>query len=109
MAGKIINFIITLGCAILMYSIGVYAQKKEDPMWFYSGVEVKPSEITNIAQYNKENAKMWKQYSMWFFISTIFALFNSMVSSILLVLGCIPGCFLLIWKYTKIYEKYRSK
>ena len=60
MAGKIICCVISFGCAILFYSIGVYAQKSEKPMWFWSGTEVNTSQVTDIPKYNRENAIMWK-------------------------------------------------
>ena len=108
MGENIIFFIITLGCASLFYCIGIYASKKEEPMSFYSGVEVKTNEITNIKQYNKENAKMWKLFSLWFFISAFLSLFNIMLSSIFLVLGCTLGIIILVRTYTKICEKYHT-
>jgi len=55
MAGKIIMWIVTFGCAILFFSIGVYAMKLKKPMWFWSGSEVNPLEISNIKKYNREN------------------------------------------------------
>ena len=55
MVGKIIWWIVSYGCAILFFAIGVYALKRKKPMWFWSGTEVDASQITDIKQYNKEN------------------------------------------------------
>ena len=44
MVGKIIWWVVSFGCAVLFYSIGVYASRLAKPMWFWSGVEVKDSE-----------------------------------------------------------------
>lgn len=58
MVESIIWYFSTLGSAALFFFIGVYAEKREKPMWFWSGTEVKASEITNVRQYNKENGLM---------------------------------------------------
>ena len=71
MAGKIIMWIVAFGCAIMFYSIGAYAKRLEKPMWFWSGVEVDPSQIKDVAKYNNENSVMWKLYSLWYFASGI--------------------------------------
>ena len=61
MGGKIIMWIVAFGCAILFFSIGVYAKRLKKPMWFWSGVEVDASKITNIPKYNKEKLKVYLQ------------------------------------------------
>lgn len=107
MAGKIIFCIISLGCGIMCYAIGAYAQKLTKPMGFWSGKEVKSTEITDITAYNKENAAMWKVYSLWYFAAGIAEIWNEYVALILLVLGGTAGIFLLIRTYKKIYNKYK--
>ena len=59
MAGAIIWCVCVLGCAVLFCGIGVYAERSEKPMHFWSGSEVKPEEISDIPSYNRENARMW--------------------------------------------------
>ena len=58
MAGAIIGCIIYFGCAILFFGIGVYAQRCQKPMWFWSGTEVDPATITDVALYNRENVEV---------------------------------------------------
>lgn len=109
MAGKIIWWIVTFGCAILFYSIGAYARKLEKPMWFWSGSEVNASQIADVKQYNRENSVMWKLYSLWFAAAGLAEIWNTIVALIILVLSCTVGIALLICSYKKIYEKFRVR
>lgn len=106
MAGKIICWIVSFGCAILFYSIGVYAQRREEPMWFWSGSKVGADQITDVKSYNQENASMWKLYSLWYVAAGIAEIWNSIAMLIILVLSCTVGVVILIHSYKKIYEKY---
>ena len=107
MAGSIIWFIITFGCAALFYGIGIYAQRLEKPMHFYSGSSVDPAQISDIKAYNKENARMWKLYSLWYVTSGLAEIWSSTLAVILLIAGCAVGLPVLIHTYSKILKKYR--
>lgn len=109
MLGKIIGSIVAFGCAILFYSIGVYAQKREKPMWFWSGLEVNDSQIADVERYNKENGAMWKGYSLWFVAAGFAGIWNEIVFLIVLILSCTLGLALLIRAYKRIFEKYRAR
>ena len=106
MEGKIICWIVSFGCAILFYSIGVYAQRREEPMWFLSGSKVSADQITDVKSYNQENANMWKLYSLWYVVAGIAEIWNSIAMLIILVLSCTVGFVILIRSYKKIYKKY---
>ena len=107
MAGAIIGCIVYFGCAILFYGIGIYAQRLQKPMWFFSGTEVDPQTITDVGQYNRENARMWKLYSLWYVASGAAEIWNSILALAFLLLGCSVGIALLVWSYQKIYNKYK--
>lgn len=107
MGGIIIWSITVFGCAALFLGIGIYAQKREKPMWFYAGTTVDESKITDVKAYNKENATMWKLYSLWFWVSGALYFFNEIISVILLVLGCTLGIGVLLATFTKIEKKYK--
>jgi hypothetical protein len=109
MAGRIIGCVVYFGCTILFYSIGIYATRIEKPMWFWSGTEIDPSTITDIREYNRANGRMWKCYSLWYFVAGVAAIFNNVASVVLLVLSCTLGIAILIATYNRIYEKYRRK
>ena len=91
MAGTIIWCLVVFGCAILFLSIGIYANNREKPMWFWSGTVVDASTISDVKAYNKENAKMWIFFSLWFFAAGIVH---------------IP---VLVITFTKIEKKYTIK
>ena len=104
----IIGLIVDLGCAALFYSIGVYAQKSKKPMGFWSGKEVKASELTDVEQYNWENAVMWKVYSLWYVAAAVAGIWDSMISVIILMLSCTVGLAILIVTYKRIYNRYKA-
>ena len=109
MAGKIIMWIVSFGCAILFFSIGVYAHKLKKPMWFWAGSEVDEKQITDVRQYNKENGIMWQSYSLWYFGAGIAEVWNPILAVTLLLLGCSVGAVLLVVSYSKIYKKYSAR
>lgn len=107
MIGPIIWYVVNFGCAILFYSIGAYAQKLETPMHFYSGTTVDPAQISDIKAYNKENARMWKLYSLWYVTSGLAEIWSADIALILLIAACAVGLPVLIYTYSKIFKKYR--
>ena len=106
---EMIMCLVCFGCAALFYGIGIYAKKSEKPMWFWTGSTVSPAEITDVRQYNRENARMWKGYSLWFAVAGAAVFWNGIVAITFLVLGCTVGIAFLVCTYQKIYKKYRIK
>lgn len=109
MAGTIIWCISVFGCALLFLGIGIYAQKREKPMWFWAGSTVDESKITDVKAYNKENAIMWKAYSLWYFASGIIYFWNEVISIVLLILSCTVGIAILVGTFNRIEKKYKVK
>ncbi len=107
--GQIIWYVCVLGAAALFWGIGVYARKKKTPMAFWTGTEVKESEITDIALYNKENSRMWKVYSLWYWVSGVLFMWSAVAALVVMVIGGTVGIGLLVWSYKKIEKKYRVK
>ena len=106
MAGKIIMWVVCFGCAILFFGIGIYAQKSKTPMWFWSGCEVKASEITDVEEYNKENGVMWQLYSLWHFAAGLAEIWHPIAALAFLLSGCSAGIVILVCTYNRIYKKY---
>ena len=113
--GIILMTFVNLMCAGIFYGIGVWAQKRKDPMHFYSGTTVDPKTISDVPAYNRDNARLWKQYSIPFWLGALCA-FGSIwvevlmkISIALLVVGCTLGSGWLVWKYSKIHSKYRIR
>lgn len=111
--GIILMTFINLMCAGIFYGIGVWANKRKDPMHFYAGSTIDPKTISDIPAYNRENAKLWKMFSIPFWLCSGCA-FGSIwmealmtVSIIVLVLGCTAGIGWLVWMYSKIHKKYK--
>ncbi len=109
MAGTIMMCVVCFGCAVLFFSIGVYAKKLQKPMHFWSGVEVDAAKITDIAQYNRENGVMWQIYSLWYFAAGIAELYSPILAVLFLVLGCTAGIAVLVASYLRIFKKYSVK
>lgn len=105
---NIFTAIIIFLVALLFLGIGIYSFKIDKPMGFYSGIEIKEEEISDIKAYNKENGIMWCIYSSWYFISAILGLFLPNVALILLVSGVTIGLVILVVTYNKIKNKYKQ-
>ena len=106
--GDIISCVVCFGCAALFYGLGIYAQRREEPMWFYSGSKVEASEITDILQYNHENGVMWKRYSLWYWAAGIATFWDPLAMAVLMCLSCTVGMVILVRTYHKILKKYKK-
>ena len=69
MLGAIIWYVTMFATAILFYGIGEYARKREKSMWFWAGSKVDAAKITDVKAYIRENSRMWKLYSGWFWVA----------------------------------------
>ena len=108
MGESIIWYAVVLGCGLLFYSIGQYAVKKETPMHFWSGSEVKAESITDVPAYNRENGRMWKLYSLWYWAAGLLWMFSPEAAVAVLVLGCTAGIAWLVVSYRRIEKKYKA-
>ena len=109
MAGTIIWCVTILGCAALFFGMGVYANKLEKPMWFWSGSKVDPASITDVKAYNRENARMWKWYSVWYWVAGLAWIWSTAVALWALVLSCTLGIVILVATFQRIEKKYKVK
>ena len=113
--GAIVLILCGFGCGSLFFWVGSWAQKRKDPMHFYSGTTVDPKTISDVPAYNHDNARLWKQYSIPFWLCALCA-FGSIwvevlmkISIALLVVGCTLGSGWLVWKYSKIHAAYKIR
>ncbi len=104
-----IYLLITIPIGLAFTILGIYAWRRKKPMWFWSGSEVKASEISDVKAYNKANGMMWIAYSCVFWISAFLGLFQNDAAGVVLAVGCLGGIPILIIVYKKIYAKYHSK
>ena len=109
MAGIIIWCITIFGCAILFFGLGIYAEKRKKPMHFWSGSTVDANKISDVKAYNKENAIMWKLYSLWYFAAGFTYFISVWLGVAILILSCSLGFVILVKSYNKIEKKYKIK
>ena len=104
----IIWLIIMIPVSLLFTGIGIYAWRREKPMWFWSGSTVEESEIADIAAYNGANGFMWIVFSLIMWISTVLGALNMKAGGIFLMAGCMIGVPILPIIYGKIYREYKK-
>lgn len=101
-----------LAAGAIFFGIGVYAGRKKGPVNFWAGEQVAPETVTDIPAYNRENAFMWKWYSLSYFLTGLCALLSiwsgawNYVCLGILVLGCCGGMIAVIFRYRNIRRKY---
>ena len=101
--------LIMIPVSAFITGIGIYAWNRKKPMWFWSGTNVKESEISDIPAYNRACGIMFIAYSALFWISTILGGVHETAGGIFLILGCVLGTPVMVLIYGKIYEKYKNE
>ena len=104
--GHILIFISALAAGLLFTAIGVYAWRREKPMWFWIEPEIDPASLADIPAYNRANGKMWLIYSLIFWLSAPVSLINDTVGGLLMAILALAGLPVLAAVYKKIYRKY---
>ena len=110
--GAIVMFLCGFGCGALFFGMGVYASRLKKPMHFYSGTTVDPKTISNVPAYNRANGRMWKQFSVPFWmcgilsIGSLWADWCAVAYTILIFAGSIGGGIWLALRYNQIRKKY---
>lgn len=105
--GLLVWFLSVGSCAAVFTGIGIYAYRRKEPMWFWSGSTVRREELTDVESYNHENGIMWMVFSIPHWISTILFLWYPNAATTLLVLTDTLGLGVLIYAYHRIYQKYK--
>ena len=111
--GAIVMLFCGFGCGGLFYWIGSWAASRKDPMHFWTGSTVDSKTITDIPAYNGANARMWKQYSIPYWISGILGILAfwdgrlACWATVPIGLACTVGILWLIYSYRKIEKQYK--
>ena len=105
---NLIWLIIMIPCSAILTGIGIYAWHREKPMWFWTGSEVKASEIADIPAYNRANGRMWIVYSLIFWAAAFAGLWSGTLAVVLIVVGCALGLPAMLGRYKRIYKKYKG-
>ena len=109
MVGNIIWMVCVFGVGILLWGISVYAEKRNQPRWFFSGSYVSADTISDVKAYNRENAKMWRNYALMFFAAGVVRFYDDMLALAVLALACTAGIGWLVVTYKKILAKYKCE
>ena len=113
--GAIVMIFCGFGCGGLFYWIGTLASSRKDPMHFWSGSTVDPKTISDIPAYNRANARMWKRYSVPYWVSGVFGILIFLDARFLpwsmipIGLACTVGIWWLIHTYRKIEKQYKMQ
>lgn len=100
------------GCGAVFFGIGIWASKRKDPMHFYSGTKIDPKTISDIPAYNRENSRMWKLYSIPYWLAGVCGMFGvfqswaAILGLVLIVAACTAGIWWLLREYKRIATKY---
>ena len=100
---------IMLPICILFTGLGIYAWRREKPMWFWSGSTVREDEISDVRAYNRANGIMWLAFSGVFWIAALLGLFRVGAAGIVVGAGTLGAIPVLILVYGRIYNKYKVK
>ena len=103
----VVFLIVSIFVSTLFTGIGIYSICRKKPMWFWSEMKIKETEITDVKSYNKANGVMWLIFSAVFWISVVLGFLNIDIASFVLAGGIILGIPALAFVYTRIYAKYK--
>ena len=99
---------IMIPVSLFFTGLGIYAWKREKPIWFWSGSTVREDEISDVPAYNRANGLMWLGFSALFWASTILGYLNMKIGGICLFAAVMISVPLLPFVYGKIYKKYKK-
>ncbi len=105
---NLVFLIIMIPLAAFFTGLGVFAMRREKPMWFYSGSEVKPYEIRDVPAYNRANGWMWIGYSLGFWAAAALSFLHVPAAGILTAIWCLGGIPALVLAYKRIYNTYKA-
>ena len=106
---NIIFLMIVIAIGLFFTIFGIYAWRRKEPMWFWSGRIVRENEITDVRAFNRANGIMWLAFSAVFWLSAVLALMQNDAAGLVMLGGCLLGIPGLIFVYGKIYSKYRKR
>ena len=107
MTSSIVWAVCMCGLGIIFYAISAYADKKKTPMWFVTGGYITSDTIKDVREFNRENATMWRNYSIFYFAAGIIHFFDKSFALIVLLLACTVGIVWLFLTHKKIMAKYK--
>ncbi len=107
--GNYVYLVIMWLAGLIFIGIGIYAMKRNKPMWFWTGSEVPESKVKDVKAYNRANGKMWCGFSVPLFVSGVLIFLHPVLSILIAALTGTVGVAGIIWCYHRIEEKYFIK
>lgn len=93
-------------CAGVFSGIGLWANRRAEPMHFWSGTTVDPKKISDIPAYNRANARLWMLYGLPYWVVGVTYFWWPGWSVAGLAVWSVGGLGWLIWRYGKIKKQY---
>ena len=107
MGALIIWLVVMIPVSALLTGLGIFAWRRQKPMWFWSGQTVAEDEIADIKAYNRANGVMWITFSLFMWISTFLAFSNMKLAGFVMLAVCILCVPVLPFTYGRIYKRYK--
>ena len=108
MIGGIIGFVSCLMCAVPFVIISVYGKDSMDPINFWSGDTTLKAKVSNVADYNKEMAALYKKCAIAFLVTGVGFMMMTGLGMVMLAFDCTFGIYLAYRCYKKILGKYKA-
>lgn len=106
MVERIIGLISCLLCAVPFLIISIYDKDGIEPIDFWSGDKTLKQKVTNVPEYNKEMANLYKKCAIVFVLTGIGFMVAPVVGIIMLGFDCTVGIYIVYRGYKKILGKY---
>lgn len=107
------NVFINWVCAIVFSLIGFSCLKSKRPAGFWSGMQVRKEQVTNVRKYNIANGILWMSYSLIYWIAGLCSIIDTGIGVIFTIVGCTAGiAYLLLgyaWIKRRFFVEYRER
>ena len=106
MVGRIIALVACLLCAVPFLIISIYDKESPEPINFWSGDTTLKSKVTNVQEYNREMAALYKKCALAFLIAGLGFLIVPVLGIVLLCFDCTVGIYVVYRGYKKLLSRY---
>ena len=106
MFGRIGGLISCIMCSFPFFIISIYNRDSREPINFWSGDTSLKSKITNVVEYNKEMASLYKKCAIAFLITGIGFFVMPIIGVVILCFDCTLGIYIVYRNYNRILNLY---
>lgn len=107
--GNLIVLIFCWSIAGLSLLVGFAATKISKPMTSITGSKSRLENIWDVKGFNREVGKLWKYYSIPFWVAGPLWLIHVKLGALVMLLGVVPGLFVLHFFYCRIAKKFSEE